>query len=219
MNKSNVGRGMKYYRYRPDTDHFAGIGIVVGKEEPPADKEMTEEEWTEKASHMPFRAAHHKWTVDVHFTDKPLAKQWETPITTNFKEDPPTQGDFPSLNEFWTVPVMSEKAWNVLQPLIGNCCEALPVIHPTGSPYFIVHVMKTIDCLDVTKSEFWCNPSSGRMGDISCYAFKPGLLRGKHIFKLPIECTGELIVDDTFRQVVEANGLKGLLFDPLPMGE
>jgi hypothetical protein len=105
----------------------------------------------------------------------------------------------------------------VLEPLIGYCCESLPIIHPTGKPYFIIHVMDTIDCLDEEQSELRRSQIDQRVNRIFKYSFKSEMLTGKHIFKLPLKSCGELIVDENFRKTVEASKLKGLLFTQLPM--
>jgi hypothetical protein len=176
---------MTFYRYQPDANSFAGIGFSLDDDDR---------------------------IVDVHFTDTPLADQWVAPVAHGFEDNPETEGEFPSLSNFNEIPVMSQRAWDVLRALIGYCCEGLPIIHPTGKPYFIIHVMETIDVLDEQRAEFSRNDTTGRISRIYKYAFKPELLHGKHIFKLPLESGGELIVDDDFRRAVEANGLVGLKF-------
>ena len=181
---------MKLYRYQPDANRFAGIGLSLTDDER---------------------------IVDVHFTDRPLADQWAAPAAHGFEDNPEKEGDFPSLSNYNMIPVMSQRAWDVLRPLIGCCCEALPIIHPTGKPYFIIHVMDTVDGLDCAKSELTRNASSGRVNRVFRYAFKREMLHGKHLFKLPLESGGELIVDEGFRAAVESNELKGLRFKELPV--
>ncbi len=181
---------MSFYVYQPHANSFAGVGFS------PADNERI---------------------VNVHYIDTPLADQWVAPVAHGFEDNPATEGDFPSLSNFWRIPVMSQRAWEALRPLIGYCCEALPISHPTGKTYFIIHVMDTLDCLDAAKSELTRNATTGRVNRICRYAFKPEMLHGKHIFKLPLESGGELIVDDDFRNIVETNKLKGLQFKELPV--
>jgi hypothetical protein len=183
---------MGFYRYQPNANNFAGIG---------------------------FSMADNERIVQVHFTDTPLADSWIAPVAHGFEDNPETEGDFPSLSNFNEIPVMSERAWEVLRPLISYCCEALPISHPTGKTYFIIHVMDTVNCLDAAKSDLTRNATTGRVNRIRRYAFKSGMLHGKHIFKLPLESGGELIVDDVFRNTVETNDLKGLRFKELPVGE
>ncbi len=114
--------------------------------------------------------------------------------------------------------MMSERAWTALKPIIGDACEALPVIHPFAGTYFLIHVMRTIDALDVDASEVDRYQSGDkRIARIYRYSFRPKLIEGKHIFKLPRDCGRSLIVDDEFRKAVEANQLRGLRFRELPM--
>ena len=185
---------MKYYVYRPDAEHFAGIGAKA------------------------FPDARDARTTSIHYSDETLLPSWSALLCHGFgDEDSDMQGDFPSFNNFWRIPIMSQRAWDVLRPLIGYCSEALPVFHPTGDPYYIIHVMETIDCLDVARSKFTRNDVSGRINCVDEYALKYEMLAGKHIFKLPHEKGGDLLIDDEFRNTVEANGLKGLLFKDLPV--
>ena len=160
--------------------------------------------------------ADHDRVLGIRRIDRPLAAEWSPPTTFRYEDDPPEDGDFPSLNDYCSIPIMSQRAWDVFLPLIGDCCEALPIDHPSGKPFYIIHVMKTIDALDEERSEL-CRLSDGRVSRTYKYAFKPGLLTGQHIFKLPLMSGGELLVDDEFRRVVEDNNLKGLLPKPLPM--
>ena len=182
---------MRYYRYHPDANNYAGIG---------------------------FQHEDDEAVTDVHFTDEPLAANWKPPVAFEFEDNPPKQGDFPSLSNYNEIPVMSERAWEALRALIGHCCEPLPIIHPSGQPYYIIHVMNTIDALDEDRSEVKRFSDGGIMRVVR-YALKHDLLRGEHIFKLPRESGGELLGDDEFRRVVEENSLQGLIFKPIPLGD
>lgn len=76
--------------------------------------------------------------------------------------------------------------------------------------------MKCIDALNLIESEFTRNSVSGRVNRIYRYSLKEEMLHGKHLFRLPLESGGEVLVDDVFRETVEKNNLKGLLFNPIP---
>lgn len=181
---------MRYYVYEPDSNNFYGIGA-----DPESDPTM----------------------IDIFYEDEPLAKNWKPPVFHGFDDNPDQEGDFPSLSNFNELPVMSERAWEALGPLVGYCCELLPIIHPSGARYAIVHVLETIDCLDQERSELRRSKIDGRVNRIFRYCFKEEMLHLKHIFKLPLESGGELLVDDLFRETVESHGLQGLLFNELPM--
>jgi hypothetical protein len=186
---NEVTTKMRFYIYRPDANSLAGIG---------------------------FSMADNERIVQVHYTDTPIMFQWTAPIAHGFTEDVETQSDFPSLSNFWRIPVMTEHAWDSLRPLIGYCCEALPIVHPSGEPFFIIDVMDTVDCLDGDRSEVKRFTDGGIMRVVR-YSLRKETAQGKHIFKLPGHSGGELIVDEEFRRIVESNGLKGLLFKELPL--
>ena len=181
---------MQLYHYIPNADEFASVGLAD---------------------------ADHDRVLGIRRIDTPLAAEWSPPSTFRYEDFSSTDGDFPSLNDYSRIPIMSQRAWDVFLPLIGDCCEALPIDHPSGKPFYIIHVMKTIDALDEKRSELSRSRISGRVSRTYKYAFKPGLFSGKHIFKLPHMSGGELLVDDEFRRVVEDNNLEGLLLKPLPM--
>jgi len=186
----------RYYLYNPDANGFAGVG---------------------------FSLADNDKITRIHFNDEPLSATWKPRSCHIFDDNPPTDGDFPSLSNFNEIPLMSERAWTALRPLIGYCCEALPIIHPSGEAYFIVHVMNTIDALDADASNVRRHegpkPEDRRIYRIDRYAFRNKMLRGQHLFKLPHLSGSELIVDDEFRRAVEANRLRGLLFRELPLND
>jgi hypothetical protein len=121
-------------------------------------------------------------------------------------------GDFPNLS--WAGPVFSQRAWDLLGPLIASSVEALPIIHPSGKRYYIINVLDVIDCLELERCE--TNRNSGSLKDdfsaIYVYAFKEDMIRDKHIFKAPQTKYLEEYVSEEFKRVVEKNGLVGLAF-------
>lgn len=180
---------MRYYLFRPDANHYAAVGVSV-----------------EESDRV----------VDVHFSDQPAISAWVPVQVFGFEDNPSAVGDFPSLSNFFRVPVVSRRAWDILQPFLGHCCEALPIIDPTGNAKFIVHVLDTVDCLDLENSEVERFEDGGVMW-VERYSLKTHMVLGKHMFKLPRRSGGELLVDEEFRRIVEANGLKGLKFKELPI--
>lgn len=181
---------MNFYPYRTDANNFAGIEAIPGQ-----NIEM----------------------IDVHFDDTPLARTWRRIVFQSFETNPEQQGDFPSLVNYSDLPVLSLRAWDCLRPLIGSVCEALPIDYPTGEPYFIIHVVETTDCLDEERSELRRNEIDGRVSRVFKYCFHHEMIDGRHIVKLPLKSGGALLVDEVFRQAVEDNDLKGLVFRQLMM--
>src|SRR5438105_4293821 len=135
--------GMSFYYYRPDSNNFNGIGLQSDDAE----------------------------IIQIRHIDNPISEKWKPIVVFEFDDNPVQEGDFPSLSNYNELPVMSKRAWDYLQPLIGYCCEALPIRHPTNKPYFIIHVMQTIDCLNVDKSEV-TRYSDGRIMEIDRYSLK-----------------------------------------------
>ncbi len=120
-------------------------------------------------------------------------------------------GDFPSL--LGAIPVLSARAWKALQGLIGERVEALPLDCAAG-PYFAINVLDHIDALDYPRSEVERFDDGGVMA-IDSYAFKPKVLQGRHIFKLPETAPAETLVSGELKALVEKHKLKGLRFDEL----
>ena len=130
--------------------------------------------------------------------------------------EPRVKGDFPPFYDYGRLPVFSQRAWDVLSTSIACRWEALPIIHPSKKPFYLIHVMEVIDCVDLARSEIDEYYNDGRVAGIERYRLRPELLVGKHIFRTPIASRGELLVDDVFRQVVEDHKLKGLKFHAIP---
>ena len=178
----------RYYEYRPDCT-IAGIGTARAN-------------W----DRLEY----------IYLSDVSLAGTWTPMVFHGFKEDSQRQGDFPSLHDHPALPVFSQRAWDVLSPLIGCHCEALAIVHPDGEPYFIIHVIETTDCVDLERSRIQQYCTGGVMA-IERYCLKTEMLFGKHIFRTPVVARGQLLLDDVFREAVEKNRLMGLEFRPLPM--
>ena len=180
---------MKYYRYHPDANNFMGIHLLHQDHE----------------------------VIDIRLEPLPLLHSWRPIQVEEGDENPRPNGDFPSLSNYNEIPVVTQQAWDVLRPLIGASCEALPIIHPSGEPFYLIHVMSIIDCLDTKRSRLTRSGIDGRINRISRYGFKREMLNGQHIIKLPFGKGSDLLVDDVFRKAVEENGLRGLIFNELPL--
>jgi hypothetical protein len=152
--------------------------------------------------------------VAMHCEQKRRGKRWN-PISVTVPRRLAVS-DFPTLIEYGAIPVLSNRAWIALRPLLDPVVEALPLVHPTGE-YVLLNVLEQLDCLDETNSKLVRNDVSGRVSRVFAYAFKQDLIGGKRIFKTPLKSGAELFVNEEFRTYVESNTLKGLKFKPLPM--
>ncbi len=129
-------------------------------------------------------------------------------------KEPREEGDFPPLYD-GLLPVFSQRAWDVLSGGIGCRWEALPILHPSKKPFYLIHVMEVIDCVDHALSEIEYY-DDGRVASIERYCLRPELSVGKHIFRTPLASGSDLLVDDVFRQIVEDHRRKGLEFSAIP---
>jgi hypothetical protein len=141
---------------------------------------------------------------------RPLAATWK-PVRVEMDDHAGRTADFPSL--LGPIPVFSERAWEVLQPLLGASVEALPLNCDRGI-FFVVNVLDHVDCLDYDRAEV-THYSSGRVMMVDKFAFKPGSLHGKNMFKLPETAKSEVFVSESFKKIVEKAGLTGLWFEEL----
>jgi hypothetical protein len=186
-----------YYEYDPDGNSFAGVGFH-GRE--------IDDERDDGAI-----------VTNLHFDDTPRAANWRPLTCHGWTDNPPRIGDFPSVSNYRRVPMMSERAWIALAPLIGGVCEALPVHHPFSGNYHLVHILRTVAALDELQSVVARrSPTDQRIYKVYQYSFRKELIDGLHIFKLPNAQGSALIVDEEFRRIVEDNNLQGLRFQRLP---
>jgi hypothetical protein len=151
----------------------------------------------------------------LQWEDWPRASSWSPLAITEIDdvEDGRKQefGDFPSLSNFCSIPVFSARAWEILSRQIDCRWEALPLVHPDSLPLYLIHVMDTIDCVDLDRSEV-TRYSRDRVMQVERFCLKPDMLEGKHVFKTPEGSGHDLLVDDVFREIVQQNGLNGLTF-------
>ena len=183
---------MNYYEYDTDTNNFNSVHLILDEG---------------------------RKILNAFHKAKPMAKKW-TPITVHaFDDNPGPDGDFPSLNDYSLIPIFSERAWAILKPLIGTSVEALPIIYPSGKPFYMINIIGAVDCLDESRSEVTRNDFSNRISRIWRYAFISKPMNGKHILQLPTESGSDVLVSESFRSLYEHRNLQGLLFKPLPLVE
>jgi hypothetical protein len=101
-------------------------------------------------------------------------------------------------------------AWKVLEPLIGDSVELLPLECSEGE-FNLLKVINIIDCLDYSKADVFRFQETGRVLHVRKYAFKEDLIRDRHFFAIPEKKYG-ILVSQSFKDLVEQNQLKGLTF-------
>ncbi|MFA5837318.1 MAG: DUF1629 domain-containing protein [Bellilinea sp.] len=122
------------------------------------------------------------------------------------------KGDFPSLNGVQIV--FSEKALDVLWPLIQNNVQVIP-LECEDEPLFLIHVTRFIDGLDLEHSNYKWLVENKAISDVNHFVFHEEKTKGENIFRMPLNFPS-VYVSDTFKAAVEEHGLKGLLWKPLP---
>lgn len=111
------------------------------------------------------------------------------------------------------IPILNERAVQTLAPYLEKNVELLPLQHPTKS-YYAVNVTRLIDGLDYERSEVeFIRPNVVK--NVSRFVFKLDIIKDYPIFKIPEFKRTRVFVTDTFKEAVEANGLKGFTFELL----
>ena len=121
------------------------------------------------------------------------------------------RGDF--LYLFPTLLGVGKTASQVLAPLAGRELELLPVEDATGDIAALVNFTNVLDALDEPASELR-RFSSGRVMQVTKYAFRPALVGNAHVFRVPQVLT-VIFATLRFKELVADAGLTGLLFEQL----
>jgi hypothetical protein len=103
-------------------------------------------------------------------------------------------------------PVLTPRAWSVLQDLLDPFAEPLLLVGDAGNVY-VVNVTRLVPALIEPESEVFRMPS-GVLADISRYALDPAQLTSL-VFKLEEWPTGNVLVGEPFVRRVEEHGLTG----------
>jgi hypothetical protein len=145
-------------------------------------------------------------SIDRQFNGQPLARSW-IPVRVKIYSVG-QRGDFPELGSH--IPVFSERAWRILEPLIGASVEALPLACDEGT-FLAINVTDVADCLDHERSSI-SRFSDGRVMWVDSHVFKEGCVGDRNIFKIPESRLAAVFVSEKFKKAVEDTGLEGLIF-------
>jgi len=115
-------------------------------------------------------------------------------------------GDFPSFQGHDLV--FTEKSWKIMQPLINDVVEILPLSCTDGCEYKLIKILDIIDCLDYSKSVY--EDAIGGFVTVESYVFHEEAIKDKHIFWF--SKGHHAVVSERFKDVVEEHQLKGLDF-------
>jgi hypothetical protein len=143
----------------------------------------------------------------------PLAKSWKAIPVEVDKTAGPDPGDFPSFSPY-NSPVFSKNAVVLLEPLMTNSVEVLPLGTFDSEEYFAIHVVEEVDALNQEKSKF--SIVDGQRGSVTKFVFHEERLAGKHIFRIPELRLRPPVVSPEFKKAVESHKLRGAKFGKLP---
>lgn len=139
--------------------------------------------------------------------------------------------------------LLNERAKNILEPVLSEYVEFLPVIYK--KPLYLMHVLRVADALDLdnairskkasysriygaqdapfirNKEQFLisyiiADTYAGKIGYIKKFAFKEERIPPFPIFRILCEgrlYTGVIFIKDEFKKIIEENGLTGFSFE------
>ncbi|MEK8130284.1 DUF1629 domain-containing protein [Paenibacillus filicis] len=123
------------------------------------------------------------------------------------------ESDYP---HFWGssgVPIVSENAKIILEDVLGNEVEFLPIM--LGEKiYYAIHIIKHLDAVDRTKTEFRQLPSGLIVGFKKLH-FIQNVIENHNIFKVYLNNNlygTSIFVSDVLKEIVIKHQLKGFKF-------
>ncbi|MEQ1936386.1 MAG: DUF1629 domain-containing protein, partial [Fimbriimonadaceae bacterium] len=112
-----------------------------------------------------------------------------------------------------TIPCISERAREVLGPIIEPYCEILEFASFRSKTYYVINVLTVVDCLDWETSECYYSNSTGRLVDVKEYRFDALRIPNAPIFK--VFARGLVFVQQPLVDLVVAQNLtNSVFFDP-----
>lgn len=113
------------------------------------------------------------------------------------------------------IPIFNKRAIQVLAQYLDSNVELLPLKHPDQT-FYAVNVTRLIDGLDYDNSEIeYVKGHPNFIDHVHRFVFKQNVIQDYPIFKIPEFKRLRVFVTDTFKEAVEANGLKGFTFELL----
>jgi hypothetical protein len=149
------------------------------------------------------------WELLNKLDGRPFEGDWPRPVFERLPTGP--AGDFAYLASH--VVALTDRAWSVLEPNIGDSVQALP-LDVQGEGYQVLNVLDVVDGLDRDRAELRTLDDGSVLG-VSSWALKQEAVDGHDIFKIRGAELQAVLVSDRFRGWVEAAELSGAKFDPV----
>lgn len=115
-----------------------------------------------------------------------------------------------------TDPFVTPRAWEVLQPLLGDSVVTFPCMHRRGFKLFSLCVRERVPFIDRDRCETMISPLTRKPFAVKRYALHEELIRGRHLVRSTHGQIDLVLFSQEFRDLVVAHGLTGLCFHPLP---
>jgi len=135
-----------------------------------------------------------------------IGKTWKPLIY--LKKEQRKKPDFLTIEDVGIV--MTQRAIDALNPLLGKSIEKLPLVTFKQAMYF-VHITESLDCLDDEKTEYRLSAVTQTKVGINKFAFDVGKIKNKHIFKIK-GFWYNTFVSDEFQKICKENDLQGVDF-------
>ena len=151
-------------------------------------------------------------TLNVTIDGTPRQGTWLSPPMRLIREDQGqtlAESDSPWLGSHALI--FRQQAIRELEALLLSYGELLPVA--CSEPNLVIfNATRVLDALDEQASGL-LRFSSGRIMRITRYAFRPDIVSGIDLFKIPSLRVSPTFVSERFVSRVQAAGLRGLVFD------
>jgi hypothetical protein len=121
--------------------------------------------------------------------------------------------DFTAVAAAVDAPVLSSRAKQVVEPLLGDRAQWLPLAFDEQE-YWLLNLLNIVDALDEERSVITRLPTNPNAITIDAYALRPEAVAQEWMFKIR-KAPYDVLVTERFRSLVEDNGLTGLYFQPV----
>jgi hypothetical protein len=162
-----------------------------------------------------YKLAHDKadWkTLTYSFDGTSVAPHWiPLEVYVEHSDETLQWGDFPAL--VGTRFALNEKAFSHLEKILSVYGELLPLkcTSPSYEILYAYNPLSILDCIDKAKSTI-SRFDDGRVMWVHKPVFIADCVGDVPIFKIPENKLNRVFVTDTFKQIVDEQGLEGLVF-------
>ena len=139
------------------------------------------------------------------FNGTSIKKNWKTLKVKYYEDDKELKnGDAPGFN----IPVLKQKAFNYLFPLINGNVEIL-TLQLNDETLYGINVLNVIDAIDYDSSVYRTYRDGKRIMAFKKYGFREDMIKNKNIFKITDLPRGDIFVSEEFYKTIRDNNLEG----------